>query len=214
MAKFCGNCGVRLEDNASICSRCGAPVDDIAQSMSGIQNVESGKKVKKIILLTLRLIAILAVIISGLTVASNFIGNKGLVHNVMAAYRNYDIDTLISLTSDLYYYIDENVIESYFEENIGNDHDYFEASVGHSYKISYAINEIYILSGRRQEEVYDELEESIEYQYPDLDVRSMIDRMAVADVTVTAKQGDKSVSQTIQIVMSKEEKDWKLLYLE
>ena len=41
-----------------------------------------------------------------------------------------------------------------------------------------------------------------------------ISKIAVANVKVTAKQGSKSVNKTVKITMSKEGKEWKLLYLE
>lgn len=50
-------------------------------------------------------------------------------------------------------------------------------------------------------------------QFPDFDVDT-ISKIAVANVKVTAKQGSKSVNKTVKITMSKEGKEWKLLYLE
>ena len=32
MAKFCGNCGTQLEDNAKICGKCGTPLDGVCKS--------------------------------------------------------------------------------------------------------------------------------------------------------------------------------------
>ena len=110
----------------------------------------------------------------------------------------------------MYYYNDyEDYVDEYFEYAVGSNIDSFESSVGHSYKMSYEVDEIYDLSQRKQ----DEMLKSIEYAYPDFDV-DIISKIAVADVTVTAKQGSKSVSRTVKITMSKEGNTWKLLYLE
>ena len=81
--------------------------------------------------------------------------------------------------------------------------------MGHSYKLTYEVDEIYDLSKRKQEEIF----KSIGYQFPDFDVDT-ISKIAVANVKVTAKQGSKSVNKTVKITMSKEGKGWKLLYLE
>lgn len=143
-------------------------------------------------------------------IISGFTGTNGLVRKIMVAYGKYDIDTIVSLSSDMYYYNDyEDYVDEYFEYAVGNNIDSFESSVGHSYKMSYEVDEIYDLSQRKQDEIL----KSIEYAYPDFDV-DIISKIAVADVTVTAKQGSKSVSRTVKITMSKEGNTWKLLYLE
>ena len=71
------------------------------------------------------------------------------------------------------------------------------------------MNETYTMSERKTKEVLDE----IEYTYPDFDV-SILDEMVVSDITVTAKQGSKSVERNLSITMSKENGIWKLLYIE
>lgn len=49
MAKFCGNCGARLEDDAKICGKCGTPVEGVTTSIPGLKvtDPEKQKKVKK-----------------------------------------------------------------------------------------------------------------------------------------------------------------------
>ena len=162
----------------------------------------------------MKMVIVLAVVIFiavvGIRIARNFTGTNGLVRKVMAAYEKYDIDTIVSLSSDMYYYDDnENYVEEYFEYAVGRNIDNFESSVGHSYKMSYEVEEIYDLSQRKQ----DEMLKNIEYSYPDFDV-DVINKIAVADVKITAKQGSKSVNKTVKITMSKEGKTWKLLYIE
>ena len=53
----------------------------------------------------------------------------------------------------------------------------------------------------------------IENSYPDFDVSS-ISEIVVSDITVTAKQGNESVDKDLNIIMSKEDGTWKLLYIE
>lgn len=49
MAKFCGNCGARLEDDAKICGKCGTSVEGVTTSIPGLKvtDPEKQKKVKK-----------------------------------------------------------------------------------------------------------------------------------------------------------------------
>lgn len=103
MAKFCGNCGAQIDDNAKVCGQCGTPVDS-STKMSPVKIIDSErkKKHKKIFKLVIVLILIVAVAAAAINVASKFTGYNGLLRKVMSAYEGYDIDTLVSLSSDIY----------------------------------------------------------------------------------------------------------------
>lgn len=214
MAKFCGNCGTQLDDDAKVCGNCGTPLEGNFSNISGIGVVnENNQILKKKAKKTVKIISILlisAVVIgTAINVAWNFTGNRGFVRKTMSAFKSYDINTLISFASEMYYCGDENNMEYYFEEAVGGYIDYFEETVGHNYKISYDINEIYTLSERRQEEIL----ENIESSYPEFDT-NLIHEIVVADITVMAKQDDRSIENDLKITMTKEGKEWKLLYLD
>lgn len=200
-----------MDDDAKICGQCGTPLDGASTNISGLKVVdpEKQKKVKKAVKLVAVLAVLIVVAVVARNIASKYTGYNGLLRKVMTAYENYDIDTLVSLSSDMYYYGEEDWVEYYFESNVGNNLDSFESSVGHSYKLSYKVNEIYMLSERKQDEMLSE----IEYTYADFDVDT-IEKVAVADLTVTAKQGSKSVNRDMNIVMSKEDGIWRLLYIQ
>lgn len=212
MARYCGNCGAQVDDDARVCGQCGTPIDGTTGNVSGLKVVDPEKKKKMMKKMkggiVLAMVVVVAIVVVKIT--SGFTGTNGLVRKVMAAYEKYDIDTIISLSSDVYYYNDyEDYVDEYFEYAVGNNIDSFESSVGHNYKMSYEVEEIYDLSQRKQDETL----KNIEYMYPDFDI-DIISKVAVANVKVTAKQGSKSVSKTVKITMSKEENSWKLLYLE
>lgn len=210
MARFCGNCGAQIDENAKVCGQCGTPVEDSTKiPLVKIIDPEKKKKNKKIFKIVIALALVVAVAVTAINVVSKFTGYNGLLRKVMTAYEGYDIDTLVSLSSDIYYYGEEDYVESYFENSVGSALDSFETSVGHSYQFSYEVNETYTMSERKTKEVLD----GIEYTYPDFDV-SIIEEMVVSDITVTAKQGSKSVERDLNITMSKENGTWKLLYIE
>ena len=211
MAKFCGNCGAKLDDDAKVCGQCGTPLDGASTNISGLKVVdpEKQKKVKKAVKLAAVLAALVVVAVIALNIASKYTGYNGLLRKVMTAYENYDIDTLVSLSSDMYYYGEEDWVEYYFEYTVGNNLDSFESSVGHSYKLSYEVDETYVVSERKADEMLNEIENT----YADFDI-SVIDKIVVADLTLTAKQGSKSVNRDIKVIMSKENGVWKLLYIE
>lgn len=211
MAKFCGNCGTQLEDNAKICGQCGTPLDGASTNIPGLKVVdpEKQKKLKKMGKRIVVLVALVIVAVIAFNVVSQFTGYNGLLRKVMAAYEKYDIDTLISLSSDMYFYGDEDWVENYFKYNVGGDLDSFESAVGHRYKLSYEVNEIYTVSNRKLDDMLDQ----IEYSYADFDI-GMIEKIVIADLTVIAKQGNKSISREMDIVMSRENGTWRLLYIE
>ena len=211
MAKFCGNCGTQLEDNAKICGQCGTPLDGTSSNIPGLKVVdpEKKKKMKKVGKRIVALVALVIVAVIAFNVVSQFTGYSGLLRKVMAAYEKYDIDTLISLSSDIYFYGDEDWVENYFEYNVGDDLDSFESAVGHSYKLSYEVIETYKLSNRNFQSMLDD----IAWSYKDFD-HSVIEEIVVAKVNVTATQGKRSVDREVEITMTKENGNWKVLYIE
>ena len=210
MSKFCGNCGAELTDYAKVCGQCGTPL--VSESRSRAVKVvapEKQAKVKKMLKRIVGLVAIVIVAVIAINMVSAMTGYHGLLRKVMGAYEKYDVDKLVSLSSDMYYYGDENFVEDYFEYHVGEDLDYFESAVGHSHKLSYKVTETYALSDRK----LDALFETIELSYPDFDI-GIVKKVVIAEVLVTAKQGNKSVSRELQVTMTKESGSWKLLYIE
>ena len=47
MAKFCGNCGTQLEDNAKICGKCGTPLDGASANIPGLKVTDPEKQNKE-----------------------------------------------------------------------------------------------------------------------------------------------------------------------
>ena len=211
ISKYCGNCGAKLENSEKVCRHCGRPVDSFLTTASGVIVVGSNrqKKVKR----TVRWIAglIVTVIIATLAVniASNFTGYYSLLGKILNAYEDDDIDAFVSLSSNAYYYSDENWVENYFENSVSFSLDFFETAVGYRYNLSYEVNEIYVMSERNKDKLIKTLEEA----YPEFNT-SLIEDVVVANMTVTASQDKKSTSRNIEITMTKEDGEWKILYIE
>ena len=211
MAKFCGNCGGKLEENATQCPWCGTPTESQATPSSQKKQVdpERKKKWERIIKLAITAVVVIVIAAIALSIVPKYIGTQGLVRQVMNSYKNYDIEKLVSLSSGMYDYDSDEELETAYRYDIGEGLDYLEANVGHTYKFSYKINETYTLSQRKEEEVI----ENIETWYPDFDT-STIKKIVVSNVTMTATQGTSTASQDINVVMSKEDGTWKVLYLQ
>ena len=219
MAKFCGNCGAPTGDTDKVCSQCGTPLSAAAPngSPSAVVSPAARKKRKKTLCAVLVITGVVIAALLALLVLSQFTGYKGLLRKVLKAYENYDIETLVSASSDIFYQYDDNELfllldssiseqlASDYEDTIGDHMDFFESEVGHNYKLSYETNEIYAMTKRNMEEYLDYIDD-----YFDV---SMIQKIVVADLVVTATQGKNSESMELEVIMSREEDGWKLVEL-
>ena len=209
MAKYCGKCGSKLADDEKVCSRCGMRVEDMSISNSEIRQSSHNNKYKKKLKVVASLIIILSIVAIAFNIISEFSGTKGFLRKVMTAYEKYDVDEMISLSSDVYYYGEDNYVEFYFKSILGESFDRIEENVGGDYKITYKITEINSVSEHRKKEILNNLEQV----YPKFDI-SVIKDFAVGNITVTVKNGNKSEKFNLKITMSKEKNKWKLLYIE
>lgn len=210
MAGFCGNCGAKLDEGQKVCGQCGTPVEGVMKTpVIRIDDPEKKKKNKRRLKAVTAIIAVVLIGIIAVNVVLKFTGYNGLLRKVMKAYETYDIETLVSLSSDIYYYGGESYGEDYFENIVGETLEFFETSVGHNYKISYEINEIYKMSNHSINATLDQ----IEYTFSNFDI-STIEEIVVCDLNITAKQDGKSQNKALSIFMSKEDGKWKLLYIQ
>lgn len=209
MAKFCGNCGAQMDDAAKICGNCGVPFPSVAVQTKyedPEKKEQERQKMKKLaVKFGIVAAAVLALFIAiGILVANT--GINGMVKDVTKAHKKFDVDALIEMSSDVYYYADENFAEKVFQDILDLHHDSFEQKVGHKYKISYETVEVYELSKRNLENAL----EQIETMFPDFDVE-MIDKIKVARVEMWARQGREELYMSMEVFFSKEDGEWKLL---
>lgn len=210
MSGFCGNCGTPLAEGAKVCGQCGVPVPGSGTAAAfRYEDPEKKAKTKK----TIQLVAVLAVVvviaIIAVNVISGFVGYKGAVRKVMNAYEDYDLDTIVSLSSDLYFCMaDEDYAEDYFGGIISRDLDHFEDEVGHKYKLSYKITDHYEMSEHKYQNLLDDLS-----WHEDFDA-DIISKVMIVELDVTAKEGRDSTTMKLELTLTKEDGDWKLLYIE
>ena len=119
MAKFCGHCGAPMDDDARVCGQCGVPIDgNLNQGNSGgtVQGGGKGKS-KPWIKIVIALVVVACIAGIAVKVVSNYTGRRGFIRKVLKAYVDYDIDGLMDLASDVYFYKEgaEQYGEMYFE---------------------------------------------------------------------------------------------------
>ena len=207
MARFCGFCGAPIDENASVCGNCGKPVDGEETKGGGRKKVN----VKTIAVIAAMIIVLAALIFAITRLTQNDDGRQGLIKQVIKAYEKEDIDSMIRLSSDIYRgkRIDGLTAEEYFRNVMGSSADYYENAVGHNYKLTYKILDLYDRSQRRQNEYVN----SIMELYPYFSA-STITAMSAAEVEITAKRGSSMVTEYKKITMSKEDGNWKLADIE
>lgn len=207
MARFCGFCGAPVDENASVCGNCGKPVDGEETKGGGRKKVN----VKTIAVIAAMIIVLAALIFAITRLTQNDDGRQGLIKQVIKAYEKEDIDSMIRLSSDIYRgkRIDGLTAEEYFRNVMGSSADYYENAVGHNYKLTYKILDLYDMSQRRQNEYVN----SIMELYPYFSA-STITAMSAAEVEITAKRGSSMVTEYKKITMSKEDGNWKLADIE
>lgn len=209
MAKFCGNCGAQMDDAAKVCGNCGVPFsgNDVQMKYEDPEKKEQERQKMKKLAAKYGIIAgaaIALIIIIGIIIANT--GINGMLKDVTKAHKKYDVDALVEMSSDLYYYADESYAEMVFQNVLDSHHDWFEQEVGHKYKLSYETIETYEMSKRNLEDAL----EQIEMLFPDFDV-DMIDKIKIAQVEIHAKQGKEEMYMHMEVVFSKENGKWKLL---
>ena len=213
MAKFCGNCGGKLNDEARVCGYCGTPFPTAAENNTdtiAVKNIGSGKAAHYLKAAAIFLV-IAAVVVVAVKVVIAYTGYNGLIKKTMKAYEKYDIEEIVNSSSDIYFYgTGSNLSASYFEDAVGDDIDYFEEKVGHNYDMSYEIDEIYTMSERR----FSELIDNVEYLFSEYYDSSSIEKAVVAEITVTAEQKNKTAYREVKLTMIKENGVWKILYME
>lgn len=155
---------------------------------------------------TLSIVVVIAII--AINIISGFVGYKGAVRKIMNAYEDYDLNTIVSMSSELYYCMDnENYADDYFGNIISNDLGNFENQVGHKYKLTYEITDNYVMP----EHKYQNLLDTLSY-YDEFD-SDIISKVMVVELDVTAREGRDNLTIHLELTLTKENGSWKLLYM-
>lgn len=211
MANFCGNCGSKIDDDDKVCGVCGSIIEAAPSYSEVVRAIypTKAKKLGKYIKLGIGIGVLVFALLITWNIISAFIGIKGTVRNIMNAYNDGEVDSLVEMSSDIYFYSTQEFVDEYFTDVIDGSFRTFEGTLGNNYKISYEIEDEYELPARKFNELKTELSES----YPDFDTHIM-QTVAYAIVSVTAKSGNESLVIKLGITLSQENNDWKLLYID
>ena len=236
MAKFCTQCGARMEDDDRVCGQCGTPASDAADmnpakksdpNTPGTVNpgspanaIGKNKGMKWIVLIIAVVAAIVACVIA-VKVVSNFTGYKGTVRKMVRALQKDDVDALESMASSISDVIkdnDEDYEEDYDEEDGEEEDDYYESlisatldkyedKVGAVKSISYEITDTSEISDRRLDKIKENL-----IDYYNMDTTG-IKKIVKVDLRLKVKGENKSsIYDVEELNLVKEDGGWKIHY--
>lgn len=215
MAGFCGNCGKPLGDEDRVCGNCGTPVPGkVAATVETSANTPVAKAKntgnKGIKLVVVAIVAIVAIVIASNVISSNT-GYNGAIKKMVKAFADYDMPTLMKLTSEVsdevYGMWGSDDLDEYYEDRVSDALDTIEERVGTIKSMSYEITDTTELSERRLDELKDELVDTY-----NLDVDG-IKKVIQVDLKLTVKGSKKNSSYNVDsLLLIKESDGWKLFY--
>ncbi|WP_290092139.1 zinc ribbon domain-containing protein [uncultured Dubosiella sp.] len=204
MAKFCGNCGAKMNDSAKVCGQCGTPVDpDFKKNNTSREKKKFPKWVKWVVL-------VLVLVVGGAIAFKVFSGNgyDHIVKEVVEVYETGDVDALMNDSSMLYMEDGGDEPEEYLVKTIDNQMDKMEEELGRNYVLTYEVEEEYTLPQRQVRK----LQDMFEAGDVDYDVDNLED-IKVIDLVITGDSGDDTYDIEQSIIVIKENGKWKFLLL-
>lgn len=187
MSKFCGNCGNLLDDDARVCGICGTPYTDDGIGKTKIPGVntmkpQTKKKIKLFLKLSILVIVLVIISLTAINIISSFTGYKGVINKGFNAFKDYDIDTLMTLTSEIKYFnMDSEKMEESISNSVSSKLDSYESEVGHDMSLSYELKDSYKLSDRKYQEFLKYVEDYYDYDTSD------ISEIYLAEINIFAK---------------------------
>ena len=126
MSKFCGNCGMQVDDNAQVCGYCGNPFSSAGKKGGAVPGLDKIKgslnddKVKKLLPIIGGAVAGVIVLVVALVLILGNTGKKGLVKDFAKDLKAENLEALVSEASDLYGNEDdkEDVVEEQMDDLI------------------------------------------------------------------------------------------------
>lgn len=206
MAKFCGNCGMQLEDDARVCGNCGTPYAGDEEKSTGIAP-QTKKKVKKIAILSAIGVVVIVIGIISINVISYMTGYERTINTYCEAINEYDVDKALSVVSEAGMSLDTTVdYDKAFASMISSMLDSYESQVGHDAKVSLNIVDSYKLNDRKFQNFITMLENTYKYDTSDI---SEIQCVSIKTI-ITGANSSKTLS-TNDAYLLKENGKW-LIY--
>ena len=180
MAKFCSNCGFRMEDDDKVCGNCGTPVAVVGGTPKTVIP-QSGKKfsvpkidlkdpkVKKIIIIAAIAVVAIAVVIGGISIIKSLNGYQRVLDKCAKAIQKNDAETIVAQLSSIYSENrEEEWLINWIEEELDDILDAAEDKVGTIKSVSIEVDEEKDVTERKVNKFKEYMEDHF-----DLDMRDI-----------------------------------------
>lgn len=212
MARFCGNCGAEVEEDAKVCGNCGVPLDgesapdiDTGEQKLNLRSIDF----KKYIPVAVGVIIAVVVLFVVVNVVKNNTGYRATLNRAFDSVAKGDVNGVInemsSYVEDVY---DDGYgdIEDVYEKRIDDILDHLEDEVGANPKISYEVKKASKLSDRKLEKLKEEME-NMDDNYDGDDIKSAYN----IDIKLNVKGPDDDYHENVNdIIVLKEAGAWKI----
>lgn len=205
---FCGKCGAKNEDNAEVCSNCGAQLKVNKSTQISLSLPEQNERNKRMGIIAVVIVAIAAILISVFLFGG---GYKSTIKKYVNASFEGDAKSLLKLIpkkmvgyvleeakQEGYYLSDTEDLIPYLNEELREQLDYLDSYFGEGWKYSYEITE--------EEDVKDTDLEDIKVEYKKLGIK-VSDAKSV-DVEITATSDETEASNSLYIDLIKVGHSW------
>ena len=175
MAKFCSNCGFRMEDDDKVCGNCGTPVAVVGGTPKTVIP-QSGKKfsvpkidlkdpkVKKIIIIAAIAVVAIAVVIGGISIIKSLNGYQRVLDKCAKAIQKNDAETIVAQLSSVYTeWTDEDALIRWIENEVDDILDAAEDKVGTIKSVSIEVVDEKDISERKVNNFKEYLEDNLDF---------------------------------------------------
>lgn len=214
MAKFCGNCGAQVEDDAKVCGNCGVPLDGGAVPNIDTDNAPKKSGGNKILPAIIAAVVAIIVIIVAVNIVKKNTGYRATLNRAFKDIEKVDsvalADEFSAVIEDIYSEYGSGYIEDAFDKEINNLLDDMEDKAGANPKISYRIKKASKLSDRKVANLGEEIE-----KYDKNYDKDLLTQVVELDLEVNVKgPEDKYSLKWNDVTLVKEDGKWKILYIE
>lgn len=209
--KYCTHCGAQMDDDAKVCGNCGTRFSPV----SGPSRKPKAQRKNLLIILIAALLA-LVILCSVIGVCVNkFAGSNGIFRKTVSAIVDEDIDEVEEFSSEYFFSFDRDVFDiddaiDNWDRILERNLETIEEEVGRKYKLSWKLEDSYLLEGRDFRDCTDAIGETAKYLDSDYDI-DMISKIRVYEISLTGKSKKDEESVDLIILTVKEDGHWRLL---
>jgi len=149
MTKYCGYCGAPNEDDTRFCGNCSKPLESRVGEYTPDKKDSIFDTIKNNLHVIIPVGAVVAVVLVVVLVVRALFFSSGydfIIKKTMKSMNNYDVSTLVSISSSYTSILTSYDLQEYYDDLIVDYLENFDDSVGYGYTIKYEVVSEYTMS--------------------------------------------------------------------